>query len=227
MKRLLAVILAVALMAALAVNTFALEFTPSVAQKPAPEVLALEGFEDVFPDRDVYGIVYDKNDDILYGMERPEIVITPLSDDPTGLLTVAVKDISEAPKIADLSPDLEITKDYVVTDMFDVWVNDVVERYLAVPDNYIYVEFAYDGTELPVVLSKCTGVWLRILPENMEVSNGRLRLKLYDVCPFVILRTPTKDSPKTGSSFPIFEVIALVALAAGTVVIYKHLRKAL
>lgn len=133
----------------------AVNFTPSVEQKPAPTV---DPITDSNGDQ-VSAIIRDQNGGEVHGVsiDSGELVVTPISQASQAaqaiseMLTKAYEQIQQADTIADLAPDVgdflqtigsaSQVADLVVRDVFDVSLTGTAAEYLAQEGNNITLRF--------------------------------------------------------------------------------------
>lgn len=153
-KKLVILLLAVALVTAMAVPALAAGFTPSVEGKPAPEVVTQTGADG----KEYAAFIYDLDGNEVAGVPTGDLLVTPLSASEASSAEIqkkledayeqlkSVNSLTELsdqlePVIKDLSPDITV-EDLVVRDLFDVTVTGTYAEYLLKEGSWISVRFA-------------------------------------------------------------------------------------
>ena len=211
MKKIVAILAIIALIAAITVPAFAVEFTPSAENKDAPEVVSMTDEDG----NEVDVLVYDEDGNLVSDTGAYSIVITPASrpqDAPTDeiadQLEEAKDQIEEADTVAELTSGMHIAlrlakaassdaadqdvemEDLVVFDLFDVTLmkgDDVVE------DINGSITFSIQTTLTPddmffVLHNYADDDWEVV--ENISIDeNGVLTITLTGLSPIAIITT--------------------------------------
>lgn len=164
MKKLLSLSVAAILAVSMSISAMATNFTPSVEQKPAPDVDTIE--------------VKDENGNVVT-TPASDLVVTPISESDEAseeiktMLQNAKEQISNAESLTELTPDLDavipegmVADDLVVRDLIDVSVvgaaadilkangSIAVKFKLGVdPDDFLAVLHNYEGSKWEVIPS--------------------------------------------------------------------------
>ncbi len=244
MKKLCCILLTIVLVAAMSVSAFAAWFTPSVENKPAPEIVVQIG-----PDGKEYAaIIYDKNGRFVIGVPNGDLIVTPISsnDAPTpeirAKLEAAYEQIQSAEKLTDLYPDLEkLVKekfpnlsldDVVVRDLFDATVTGIFEDYLSQEGNSISVRFRLpiDPQSLVAVLYCVDGTNWVAVPYDRITRNKDFTVDILfdDLCPVAFLfengtlhvDPNAPKSPQTGA--PLSDSLVWVGVAAVVIFAFTY-----
>lgn len=183
LKKIFAILMCVALMAALLLPVTAAEFTPSVSGKDAPDIVPVVG-----PDgREYAGVIYDEDGNIIAYVPASQIIITPISaagsalDEIRERLEAAYGELTNTDDLSklysglsDLLDDVDIA-DLVVRDLFDVHVTGEYADYLAQDGNTLTITFNLesDSALLAAVLQYLgENGWTGIMGTSI-VRNGR------------------------------------------------------
>ena len=246
MKKFASLLMAALLMVAMALPASAVDFTPSVQQKPAPTVDPITDSNG----NQVSAIIRDQNGEEVHGVDAGEITVTPVSAldqaaaDISEMLTNAYEQIQQADTIADLVPTIgdflqtigsaSQVADLVVRDVFDVSLTGTAAEYLAQEGNNITLRFdvGVAPSATLIVLHNYEGSNWEIIPDDRVVQNadGTVDVTFDSLSPiaFVVDSTETDTSastdddaptsPQTGdSSLPPVAGAGLIAL--GTIAI--------
>ena len=201
----------------------AVNFTPSVEQKPAPTV---DPITDSNGDQ-VSAIIRDQNGGEVHGVsiDSGELIVTPISQASQAaqaiseMLTKAYEQIQQADTIADLVPTIgdflqsignTVTQvdDLVVRDVFDVSLTGTAAEYLAQEGNNITLRFDVDisPSATLIVLHNYEGSNWEIIPDDRVVQNadGTVDVTFDSLSPiaFVVDSTETDTSASTDADAP-------------------------
>ena len=200
----------------------AVNFTPSVEQKPAPTV-------DTVTDstgNQVSAIIRDQNGEEVHGVsiDSGELIVTPISQASQAaqaiseMLTNAYEQIQQADTIADLVPTIgdflqtigsaAQVADLVVRDVFDVSLTGTAAEYLAQEGNNITLRFdvGVAPSATLIVLHNYEGSNWEIIPDDRVVQNadGTVDVTFDSLSPiaFVVDSTETDTSASTDADAP-------------------------
>lgn len=200
----------------------AVNFTPSVEQKPAPTV---DPITDSNGDQ-VSAIIQDQNGGEVHGVsiDSGELIVTPISQASQAaqaiseMLTKAYEQIQQADTIADLAPDVgdflqtigsaSQVADLVVRDVFDVSLTGTAAEYLAQEGNNITLRFdvGVAPSATLIVLHNYEGSNWEIIPDDRVVQNadGTVDVTFDSLSPiaFVVDSTETDTSASTDADAP-------------------------
>lgn len=200
----------------------AVNFTPSVEQKPAPTV---DPITDSNGDQ-VSAIIRDQNGGEVHGVsiDSGELVVTPISQASQAaqaiseMLTKAYEQIQQADTIADLAPDVgdflqtigsaSQVADLVVRDVFDVSLTGTAAEYLAQEGNNITLRFdvGVAPSATLIVLHNYEGSNWEIIPDDRVVQNadGTVDVTFDSLSPiaFVVDSTETDTSASADANAP-------------------------
>lgn len=201
----------------------AVNFTPSVEQKPAPTV---DPITDSNGDQ-VSAIIRDQNGGEVHGVsiDSGELIVTPISQASQAaqaiseMLTKAYEQIQQADTIADLVPTIgdflqsignTVTQvdDLVVRDVFDVSLTGTAAEYLAQEGNNITLRFDVDisPSATLIVLHNYEGSNWEIIPDDRVVQNadGTVDVTFDSLSPiaFVVDSTETDTSASADANAP-------------------------
>lgn len=200
----------------------AVNFTPSVEQKPAPTV---DPITDSNGDQ-VSAIIRDQNGGEVHGVsiDSGELIVTPISQVSQAaqaiseMLTKAYEQIQQADTIADLAPDVgdflqtigsaSQVADLVVRDVFDVSLTGTAAEYLAQEGNSITLRFdlGLAPSATLIVLHNYEGSNWEIIPDDRVVQNadGTVDVTFGSLSPiaFVVDSTETDTSASTDAGAP-------------------------
>lgn len=243
MKKISSFMLAGILMLSMSVPALAAEFTPSVENKPAPEVVMQTDSDG----NECAAIIYDAEGNELAGVPTGNLIVTPVSS--TDAVSSETKDVLEAAYeqlqsvnsltelsgdlesvIQEISPDLTVD-DLVVRDLFDVTVTGTYAEYLSQDGASISVRFelSADAESLAAVLHNIEGTtWETVSNDRITRNNDyTVDVVFYSLSPVAFLfdvgtlsvdpNAPT--SPQTGEPvsyaawFVVGGVIVLAAVA--------------
>ncbi len=232
MKKLLSVILAIAICAMLACPVFAAEFVPSITYKGAPDLVGFDG--------GYVGIIKDGAGTELDKVDSHCLLITSVADAPTStkIPEDAKKLLLEVyDKLVDGSMELpydKVGKDpskMVIRDLVDIsWLCEDHPAMLAVPGNTLTVKIDL-GVAAGVDVTVMTYVGGEWVPAVSVVNNGdgTITLTVEDICPVAFSVGADSEPPKTGDEANVGLWVAmmgasLVALV-GVVLVYRRSMK--
>ena len=201
----------------------AVNFTPSVEQKPAPTVDTVTDANG----NEVSAIIRDQNGGEVHGVsiDSGELIVTPISQASQAaqaiseMLTKAYEQIQQADTIADLVPTIgdflqsignTVTQvdDLVVRDVFDVSLTGTAAEYLAQEGNNITLRFDVDisPSATLIVLHNYEGSNWEIIPDDRVVQNadGTVDVTFDSLSPiaFVVDSTETDTSASADANAP-------------------------
>ena len=200
----------------------AVNFTPSVEQKPAPTVDPITDSNG----NQVSAIIRDQNGEEVHGVsiDSGELIVTPISQASQAaqaiseMLTNAYEQIQQADTIADLVPTIgdflqtigsaAQVADLVVRDVFDVSLTGTAAEYLAQEGNNITLRFdlGLAPSATLIVLHNYEGSNWEIIPDDRVVQNadGTVDVTFDSLSPiaFVVDSTETDTSVSTDADAP-------------------------
>ena len=200
----------------------AVNFTPSVEQKPAPTVDTVTDSNG----NEVSAIIRDQNGEEVHGVsiDSGELIVTPISQASQAaqaiseMLTNAYEQIQQANTIADLVPTIgdflqtigsaAQVADLVVRDVFDVSLTGTAAEYLAQEGNNITLRFdlGLAPSATLIVLHNYEGSNWEIIPDDRVVQNadGTVDVTFDSLSPiaFVVDSTETDTSVSTDADAP-------------------------
>ena len=200
----------------------AVNFTPSVEQKPAPTVDPITDSNG----NQVSAIIRDQNGEEVHGVsiDSGELIVTPISQASQAaqaiseMLTNAYEQIQQANTIADLVPTIgeflqtigsaAQVADLVVRDVFDVSLTGTAAEYLAQEGNNITLRFdvGVAPSATLIVLHNYEGSNWEIIPDDRVVQNadGTVDVTFDSLSPiaFVVDSTETDTSASTDANAP-------------------------
>lgn len=200
----------------------AVNFTPSVEQKPAPTVDPITDSNG----NEVSAIIRDQNGEEVHGVsiDSGELIVTPISQASQAaqaiseMLTNAYEQIQQADTIADLVPTIgdflqtigsaSQVADLVVRDVFDVSLTGTAAEYLAQEGNNITLRFdvGVAPSATLIVLHNYEGSNWEIIPDDRVVQNadGTVDVTFDSLSPiaFVVDSTETDTSASTDADAP-------------------------
>lgn len=200
----------------------AVNFTPSVEQKPAPTVDPITDSNG----NQVSAIIRDQNGEEVHGVsiDSGELIVTPISQASQAaqaiseMLTNAYEQIQQADTIADLVPTIgdflqaigsaSQVADLVVRDVFDVSLTGTAAEYLAQEGNNITLRFdlGLAPSATLIVLHNYEGSNWEIIPDDRVVQNadGTVDVTFDSLSPiaFVVDSTETDTSASTDADAP-------------------------
>lgn len=200
----------------------AVNFTPSVEQKPAPTVDPITDSNG----NEVSAIIRDQNGEEVHGVsiDSGELIVTPISQASQAaqaiseMLTNAYEQIQQADTIADLVPTIgdflqtigsaSQVADLVVRDVFDVSLTGTAAEYLAQEGNNITLRFdlGLAPSATLIVLHNYEGSNWEIIPDDRVVQNadGTVDVTFDSLSPiaFVVDSTETDTSASTDADAP-------------------------
>ncbi len=200
----------------------AVNFTPSVEQKPAPSVDPITDSSG----NQVSAIIRDQNGEEVHGVsiDSGELIVTPISQASQAaqaiseMLTNAYEQSQQADTIADLVPTIgeflqtigsaSQVADLVVRDVFDVSLTGTAAEYLAQEGNNITLRFdlGLAPSATLIVLHNYEGSNWEIIPDDRVVQNadGTVDVTFDSLSPiaFVVDKTETDTSVATDADAP-------------------------
>ena len=200
----------------------AVNFNPSVEQKPAPTVDTVTDANG----NEVSAIIWDQNGEEVHGVsiDSGELIVTPISQASQAaqaiseMLTNAYEQIQQADTIADLVPTIgdflqtigsaAQVADLVVRDVFDVSLTGTAAEYLAQEGNNITLRFdlGLAPSATLIVLHNYEGSNWEIIPDDRVVQNadGTVDVTFDSLSPiaFVVDSTETDTSASTDANAP-------------------------
>ena len=199
----------------------AVNFNPSVEQKPAPTVDTVTDANG----NEVSAIIRDQDGNEVHGVASGDITVTPVSAldqaaaDISEMLSNAYEQIQQADTIADLVPTIgeflqsignTVTQvaDLVVRDVFDVSLTGTAAEYLAQEGNNITLRFdlGLAPSATLIVLHNYEGSNWEIIPDDRVVQNadGTVDVTFDSLSPiaFVVDSTETDTSASTDADAP-------------------------
>lgn len=240
-KKIIPMLLAVVLVVAMSIPAMAAEFTPSVENKPAPEVVT----QTDSTGNESAAIIYDANGNEVAGIPEGDLTVTPVSasEAPSAeireKLEAAYEQLQSVSSLTELSSDLEaVIKEYspditvedlVVRDLFDVMVQGTYAEYLSQEGNSITIRFKLtaDADSLTAVLHNMEGTTWETVTNDRITRNKDYTADVvfYELSPVAFLFDAGKlsvnpnapDSPQTGepeSNTMIWVVAGVVGVAA-------------
>lgn len=200
----------------------AVNFNPSVEQKPAPTVDTVTDANG----NEVSAIIRDQDGNEVHGVsiDSGELIVTPISQASQAaqaiseMLTNAYEQIQQANTIADLVPTIgdflqtigsaAQVADLVVRDVFDVSLTGTAAEYLAQEGNNITLRFdlGLAPSATLIVLHNYEGSNWEIIPDDRVVQNadGTVDVTFDSLSPiaFVVDSTETDTSASTDANAP-------------------------
>ena len=200
----------------------AVNFNPSVEQKPAPTVDTVTDANG----NEVSAIIRDQDGEEVHGVsiDSGELIVTPISQASQAaqaiseMLTNAYEQIQQADTIADLVPTIgdflqtigsaAQVADLVVRDVFDVSLTGTAAEYLAQEGNNITLRFdvGVAPSATLIVLHNYEGSNWEIIPDDRVVQNadGTVDVTFDSLSPiaFVVDSTETDTSASTDADAP-------------------------
>ena len=200
----------------------AVNFNPSVEQKPAPTVDTVTDSSG----NQVSAIIRDQNGEEVHGVsiDSGELIVTPISQASQAaqaiseMLTNAYEQIQQADTIADLVPTIgdflqtigsaSQVADLVVRDVFDVSLTGTAAEYLAQEGNNVTLRFdvGVAPSATLIVLHNYEGSSWEIIPDDRVVQNadGTVDVTFDSLSPiaFVVDSTETDTSASTDADAP-------------------------
>ena len=200
----------------------AVNFTPSVEQKPAPTVDTVTDSNG----NEVSAIIRDQNGEEVHGVsiDSGELIVTPISQASQAaqaiseMLTNAYEQIQQADTIADLVPTIgdflqtigsaSQVADLVVRDVFDVSLTGTAAEYLAQEGNNITLRFdlGLAPSATLIVLHNYEGSNWEVIDDDKVVINndGSVDVTFDSLSPvaFVVDKTETDTSASTDADAP-------------------------
>ncbi len=249
LKKLSSILLAVALVMTMSVTAFAATFTPSVVNKPAPQVV---------PQTDSSGnqcaaIIYDAAGREVASIPLGALTVTPVSSTSAPSseilekLQAAYQQLLSTRNLANLSSDLEnvirevssdlTVDDLVVRDLFDVTISGAYADYLSREGYSISIRFnlSTDPDFLAAVLHNTGGTTWETIHNSRITRNAdnTVDIVFYSLSPVAFLFDAGQlgidpngpDSPQTGEpSYTMVWIAAgvILTLALTYGVVKKH-----
>ena len=200
----------------------AVNFNPSVEQKPAPTVDPITDSNG----NQVSAIIRDQNGEEVHGVsiDSGELIVTPISQASQAaqtiseMLTNAYEQIQQANTIADLVPTIgdflqtigsaAQVADLVVRDVFDVSLTGTAAEYLAQEGNNITLRFdlGLAPSATLIVLHNYEDSNWEIIPDDRAVQNadGTVDVTFDSLSPiaFVVDSTETDTSASADANAP-------------------------
>ena len=200
----------------------AVNFNPSVEQKPAPTVDPITDSNG----NQVSAIIRDQNGEEVHGVsiDSGELIVTPISQASQAaqaiseMLTNAYEQIQQADTIADLVPTIgdflqtigsaSQVADLVVRDVFDVSLTGAAAEYLAQEGNNITLRFdvGVAPSATLIVLHNYEGSNWEVIDDDKVVINndGSVDVTFDSLSPiaFVVDSTETDTSASTDAAAP-------------------------
>lgn len=233
-----------------ATTAFAANFTPSVEDKGAPEIIVSEDEKG----NEVVAIIRDEKDEEVVGVPTGELIVTSVAkakeatEEIKGKLEYAKKQIQDASSIKDLVPEVEgvlkeiksdaKVENLTVRDLFDVTLTGTYEEELKKEGNTVTVKFDLklkpDATLM--VLHNISGDNWEIIPNDRVVrhTDGSVSVTFDSLSPvaFVVDKTETDtqldaNAPQTGEKMPIALYVGagVLGVAAITFFCLAHNKK--
>lgn len=186
MKKVVVLLVAVALMVAMTVPAFASGFTPSVTAKPAPTVVPQTGDDGQQYD----AVIRDAEGNTVAYVPSGALIVTPVSESDTAdaeiksRLDTSYQTIQSASSLTELNSQLEQTikeispdtsvDDLVVRDLFDVTTVGEYAQYLQEPGDTLTIRFELSGDSalMLAVLTSVDGVTWSIVPDYLITRDG-------------------------------------------------------
>lgn len=246
-KKIITMLLAVTLVMAMSIPAMAAEFTPSVENKPAPEVVTQTDSNG----NECVAIIYDADGNEIVGVPEGYLIVTPVaaSEMPSAEikenLEAAYEQLQSVSSLTELSSDLEVVikevsldlaiDDLVIRDLFDVTVLGTYAEYLSQEGNYISIRFklSVDADSLAAVLHNIEGTTWETVSNDRITRNKDYTADVvfYELSPVAFLFDAGKlsvdpnapDSPQTGEpesntmAWVVAGVVIVAAVAYGVV----------
>ncbi|MBO4265540.1 MAG: LPXTG cell wall anchor domain-containing protein [Clostridia bacterium] len=222
MKKIIAFSLVLVILCSMVFSASAVEFTPSVEKKDAPEIVPIESEDGTEHD----AIVYDKDgkEEILVDKgDIIELVVTSVAQkdqamiaEITEILDNAEKQVGGAEHMGKLSPDMYealrkykeassdplvktiVVEDFVCTDLFDVSLVENREVIYAL-ENGQKITFQLQTNLKPgdvfFIINNCTGEEWNVVDSYVLDENGVLTITVSQLCPWIIVRPFLNDEP--------------------------------
>ena len=252
MKKIVGLLFAGILAWSISAPALALEFTPSVENKLAPDVITQTDSSG----NEIVAIIYDDDGNELVGVPEGSVVITPVSlaaeasSEVAEALASAYEQLVSVSSLSDLSSDLEAAvaeysadltvDDLVVRDLFDVDVTGIYAEYLSQDGTSITLRFnlSTDAEFLVAVLHNVEGnTWETVsFTRNDDYTAD---VTFYSLSPVAFLfdagtlsvDPDAPDSPQTGEPVSYaawFAVggVAIVIAVTGVVAKKRYSRRA-
>ena len=223
MKKFASLLMAALLMVAMALPASAVDFTPSVQQKPAPTV---ETITDASGNQ-VSAIIQDASGNEVAGVTTDQMSITPCvrrgqcpRRDSGAAGSRLRADSERCPSVANLVPDVDVAsilqtmgssssvEDLVVRDVFDVSVSGEAAEFLAQEGNAITIRFQLNiaPSSTLLVLHNYEGSNWEVIDDDKVVINndGSVDVTFDSLSPvaFVVDQTETDTSASTDDDAP-------------------------
>ncbi len=231
MKRVVVFVAVLAVLLSMCVPALAAEFTPSVGNKPAPEIVPVPGGGG--GGKPSIGIIRDEQDKIIGYVYEDCLVVTPVSEvDTSKLIPEDAKELLKDVYNKLINGEMTLPYDkvnpslnpgnMVIRDLFDAsWLCSDHPEILSKPGNTLELTFnlgVAPGVEV-VTMTYINGQWVPVV-STVNNGDGTVTCVFEEICPIAFsVRTDVTESEKTGDiSTMIWVVIALAALAALVVV---------
>lgn len=235
MKRVIVCITVLVMLLSLCVPAMAADFTPSVNNKPAPEIVPTPGGDG----QPAIGILRDQNNQIVGYVYEECLVITPVSQvDQSTTIPQASKDLLK--DIYNKLTNGQMTLPYesvnpnmnpgnmVIRDLFDAsWLCGDHPEVLSRPGTTLQLTFdlgVAPGTEV-VTMTYVNGQWVPVV-STVNNGDGTVTCVFEEICPiaFSVRSNVTESEPTADLSMLPWLIIALCAVAALVVVtvIYRN-----
>lgn len=240
MKRVIVCITVLVMLLSLCVPAMAADFTPSVGNKPAPDIVPTPGGDE---GKTAIGVLRDENNKIIGYIYEDCIVITPVSQvDKSNKIPQAAKDLLKdiyekltngqmTLPYQDVNPNLN-PSNMVIRDLFDAsWLCAEHPELLDKPGTTLQLTFDLDvapGVEV-VTMTYVNGKWVPVV-STVNNGDGTVTCVFEQICPIAFsVRTDVTKPEQTGdlSMLPwlIICLCAMAALVAVTVVYRNNLKK--
>lgn len=250
-KRLVSVLTAMLILLALPISASASNFTPSVEQKGAPAVSAVQDKGG----NSVSAIIRDAHGNEVIGVPATDLIVTPVSeaenaaDDIRTKLLNAYKQINSVGSLSELADNLKTVlsqlssetdvADLVVRDLFDVTVQGTYAEHLAAEGNSISIQFelGLEKDQLLLVLHNLADQQWEVIPNDQVVrgDDGSVTVTFNSLSPVAfavdnvdITADPNAPkSPQTSQGVPTLAIcgIALLVVGAAAACVYAAKRK--
>ena len=242
MKKSIRILAAILVVAAMSVSVFAENFTPSVEQKGAPDVVVTKDSNQ----NDVVAIIHDGSDKEVYGVPAGKLIVTPYaqakeaSPEIEKMLTDAYQQIKQTKTLANLTAELNDAvaklkeemgikelkvENLVVRDLVDVSLDSELKAQYLKDGNTISVTFdlGMKADEPLLVLHNYEADKWEVIANDCVVrhDNGNVTITFDSLSPvaFVVDGTvygaQTEQGPATGDTNNAAMWIGAIVLAAG------------
>lgn len=210
----LVTVMSVCIMLSVAVS--AADFTPSVENKPAPDI--------VTDDNGNVATIHNQGGVIIFDVTSGQLIVTPVSSaqdaedtEMAEKLLKAYNELSSSNSLGDVCDNLPDVlakinaniseQDLVIRDLFDVSVYGDASEHLSADGNYISVNFnlGLKPNDFIIALHYGDNGWEALDPDNVKINNdGIVTVKLYSLSPIAfvvnssesgeVISPPTSDS---------------------------------